>query len=73
MEHNEKVGRHVLASEDITVGEVLVEEEPLASVLAITHLASNCSTCLRAVVAGVACPACSQARRIKGRRNCFWH
>ena len=73
MEHNEKVGRYVLASEDITVGEVLVEEEPLASVLSNTHLTSNCSTCLRAAVAGVACPACSQARRIKAGRNCFWH
>ena len=61
------MGRHVLASEDITVGEVLVEEEPLASVLSNTHLSSNCSTCLRAVVAGVACPACSQVRRIKLR------
>ena len=63
------MGRHVLASEDISVGEVLVEEEPLSSVLAITHLASNCSTCLRAVVAGVACPACSQARRIRRRKH----
>ena len=60
VKHNETVGRHVLASEDISVGEVLVEEEPLSSVLAVTHLASNCSTCLRAVVAGLACPACSQ-------------
>ena len=58
--YSEKVGRHVLASEDITVGEVLVEEEPLSSVLAVTHLASNCSTCLRAVVAGLGCPSCSQ-------------
>ena len=60
MEHSDKVGRHVLASEDITVGEVLVEEEPLSSVLAATHLASNCSSCLRAVVAGLGCPSCSQ-------------
>ena len=61
---DDRVGRHVLAAEDISVGEVLVEEEPLSSVLAFTHLASNCTTCLRAVVAGLGCPSCSQARRI---------
>ena len=56
----EKVRRHVVASQDIEVGEVIVEERPISSVLHLSGLASNCSSCLRAVVRGVACDGCTQ-------------
>ena len=56
----EEVGRHVVASEDIDVGEVIVEERPISSVLHFSRLATNCSTCLRSAVAGVGCDGCSQ-------------
>ena len=58
--HSEEAGRHVLAAEEISCGEVLVEERPLASVLHLAKLPSNCSYCLVAVVAGQPCPRCSQ-------------
>ena len=60
VEVGEKVGRHVLAREEIEVGEVIVEERPIASVLHLGKLATNCSTCLRSVVSGVGCDGCSQ-------------
>ena len=34
-------------------------EEPASAVLQLSHLSTNCSTCLTAVVAGLPCPTCS--------------
>lgn len=56
----EKVRRHVVASQDIQVGEVIVQERPISSVLHLPRLATNCSSCLRAVVRGLGCERCSQ-------------
>ena len=56
----EKVRRHVVAKQDIEVGEVIVEERPISSVLHLARLATNCSSCLRAVVRGLGCDRCSQ-------------
>ena len=41
-------------------GEVLLEEEAVAAVLQLEFLASNCSMCLKAVVAATPCFSCSQ-------------
>ena len=57
---NDTVGRHVVAVDDIEVGEVLVDEVPLASVLHQSKLSSNCSNCLTSVISGVGCDQCSQ-------------
>ena len=57
---DDTVGRHVVALEDIEVGEVIVEEEPLSSVLHASKLSSNCSRCLKSVIAGVGCDNCTQ-------------
>jgi hypothetical protein len=40
---------------------MLLEEEAVAAVLHFPFLASNCSLCLRAVVAAIPCSSCSQA------------
>lgn len=51
--------RHVVATEAIKAGEVIVEEMPISAVLHPSHLTSHCSTCLRPAVAGVPCSSCS--------------
>ena len=56
----EEVRRHVVASQDIEVGEVVVQERPISSVLHLSRLTTNCSSCLKAVVRGLGCDRCSQ-------------
>ena len=56
----EKVRRHVVARQEIQVGEVILEERPISSVLHLRRLATNCSSCLVAVVRGLACDRCTQ-------------
>ena len=58
--HNEGVGRHVKAVEDIGVGEVIVQESPISSVLHLSKLETNCSSCLVPVCAGHGCDSCTQ-------------
>ena len=58
--HNEGVGRHVTAVADIAVGEVIVQEDPISSVLHLSKLGTNCSSCLLPAPAGVACGSCTQ-------------
>ena len=41
------VGRYIVATEDIEVGETLLCEEPLVSYLHSSHRLSNCTNCLR--------------------------
>ena len=50
----------MVAGEDIEVGEVIVAERPICSVLHQARLATNCSRCLRAVVTGMGCDGCTQ-------------
>lgn len=58
--YKEGVGRHVIASEDISVGETIVREKPFVSFLHHSHQRSNCLNCLIAVVHGIRCENCSQ-------------
>ena len=63
----EKVRRHVVARQDIEVGEVIVEERPISSVLHLARLTTNCSTCLRSVVRGLGCDGCTEVIFCCGR------
>ena len=58
--HNEGVGRHVKAVEDIAVGEVIVQENPISSVLHLSKLETNCSNCMVPAIAGIACDSCTE-------------
>ena len=58
--HNEVIGRHVKAVEDIAVGEVIVQEDPISSVLHLSKLETNCSNCMRPAIAGVSCDSCTR-------------
>ena len=55
-----EAGRYVVATRDINAGEVIIKDPSAAAVLNLPYLKSNCSNCLRAVIAGVPCPRCSQ-------------
>ena len=60
IEYKEGVGRYVIASEDIAVGETIVREKPFVSFLHSTHQLRNCLYCLKSVVIGTGCEKCSQ-------------
>ena len=58
--YKEGVGRHVIATEDITVGETIVAEVPGVSFLHDSHRFTNCHHCLRSVIQATPCDTCSQ-------------
>ena len=60
IEYKEGVGRHVIAAEDILVGETIVREKPFVSFLHNSHQKSNCLDCMRPVLVGFGCDNCSQ-------------
>lgn len=58
VEYSEEMGRHVVAKEDINVGEIIVEEEPyLAILLKNQHLVA-CSYCLSRCLNLMPCDTC---------------
>ena len=52
-------GRYVVSSAPIEVGEELVREQPVVSILHHSHLETNCLACLRPLLRAVSCPNCS--------------
>eukprot|EP00092_Neocalanus_flemingeri_P005382 GFUD01005799.1.p1 GENE.GFUD01005799.1~~GFUD01005799.1.p1 ORF type:complete len:667 (-),score=156.69 GFUD01005799.1:117-2117(-) len=59
VEHNEDVGRHVIAAKPIQAGDTLAVEEPFAAVLYPDKLGSNCDNCFAKLRAAVPCPNCA--------------
>jgi len=59
VEHNEAVGRHVVAGKAIKAGDTLAVEEPFAAVLYDDKLGSNCTNCFVKLRAAVPCPDCA--------------
>lgn len=53
-------GRYIVATENISVGETILQESPFISYLHSSHKYSNCATCLRSVVLGIGCSNCNQ-------------
>ncbi|XP_026756125.2 SET and MYND domain-containing protein 4 [Galleria mellonella] len=56
--YNEKMGRHVVAKEDIKVGEVLVEEEPYLVILLSSQYLVCCNYCLSRSMNLLPCHKC---------------
>ena len=58
--YKEGVGRHVIATDDIEAGELIVSECPGSSFLHHSHSLTNCHHCLKSVIRAVPCIKCSQ-------------
>jgi len=75
IQYNDGVGRHVVASEDIPVGETIVKEKPFVSFLHRSLHKTNCLSCFKAVSIGVGCERCSQvifcSERCRNSASCF--
>ncbi|XP_059057868.1 SET and MYND domain-containing protein 4-like [Achroia grisella] len=56
--YTETMGRHVVAKEDIKVGEVLVQEEPYTVLLLKSQYLVNCSYCLSTSMNLLPCTQC---------------
>jgi len=59
VEHDNKVGRHVVAGKAIKAGDTLAIEEPFAAVLYPDKLGSNCDNCFAKLRAAIPCPNCA--------------
>ena len=59
--YKEGLGRHVIATDDIEAGEVIVSETPGVSFLHYTHRYTNCHHCLKSLSLAIPCPKCDQA------------
>ncbi|KAL7303813.1 hypothetical protein TKK_0003939 [Trichogramma kaykai] len=72
--YNKKYGRHVVASRDIEIGEVVAREPPYALQLGSACLYTHCSHCLARAWAGLPCPGCAFAVYCSaGCRDEAWH
>lgn len=58
---SEWFGRHVVATRDIDIGQVLVVERPYSKFLSFENLYTHCSFCLKSLWTGVACDHCVNA------------
>ena len=58
--YKEGVGRHVIATEDIDVGEEIVSEAPGSAFLHHSHSLTNCHHCHVSVTRAVPCDTCSE-------------
>ncbi|KAG5899711.1 hypothetical protein JTB14_030102 [Gonioctena quinquepunctata] len=52
-------GRYATANEDISVGTVIIEENPHCAVVDNKHCLSNCQYCFAAIDQPIACPTCA--------------
>ncbi|XP_014222208.2 SET and MYND domain-containing protein 4-like [Trichogramma pretiosum] len=72
--YNKRYGRHVVASRDIEIGEVLALEPPYALQLGTACLYTHCSHCLARAWASWPCPGCAFAVYCSaGCRDEAWH
>ncbi|KAE8749514.1 hypothetical protein FOCC_FOCC003780 [Frankliniella occidentalis] len=60
LKYSEEKGRHLVATKYIKPGEVLIVEQPFASVLLPDSMASHCFNCFARCLSPVPCLQCSQ-------------
>lgn len=56
----ELMGRHVVATKDISPGDVIALERPFAKILLRTHLSNHCYHCLALCYNLIPCPQCTR-------------
>lgn len=56
---NQNKGRHSIASETIEPGEVIVEDEPTATIILSNFCLNHCYSCMVHVASPIPCPACA--------------
>lgn len=56
---SDDLGRHIVASKNIEIGEIIAVEEPFCSVL-IQDFATHCHECLKLTYNLLPCPSCTQ-------------
>ncbi|MPC41412.1 SET and MYND domain-containing protein 4 [Portunus trituberculatus] len=73
--YDNNMGRYAVASEDIEPGDVLVTEEPFASVLNREEFGSHCQKCFKTTKAPIPCKKCSSVLfcSVECRQNSFFH
>lgn len=59
IEYNERYGRHVVATRDISPGEVLASEKPYSFMLTPDNIYTHCSNCLEISLASIPCDHCT--------------
>lgn len=59
--HNEKYGRHLIATRDIKTGEILADEKPYIMVPVSSKLHYYCWNCLKSAWASIPCDSCAYA------------
>lgn len=55
---NDTLGRHLIASEDVKTGEVLIVEKPFSSVLLPDHYYTHCANCFCRCIQLIPCSHC---------------
>ncbi|KAF7417970.1 hypothetical protein HZH68_000623 [Vespula germanica] len=61
IEYNDTYGRHIVATRDISPGEVIAIEKPYSSLLRPTNIYTHCSNCLEVSLASIPCDHCVYA------------
>ncbi|XP_076545140.1 protein-lysine N-methyltransferase SMYD4-like [Osmia lignaria lignaria] len=61
IKYNEKYGRHIVATRDINIGEIIAIEKPYSLILSHNNLQTHCSNCLEVCWANIPCNYCTYA------------
>ncbi|XP_035731524.1 SET and MYND domain-containing protein 4-like [Vespa mandarinia] len=61
IKYNERYGRHVVATRDISPGEVIASEKPYSFMLTPDNIYTHCSNCLEISLASIPCDHCTCA------------
>lgn len=61
IKYNEKYGRHIVATRDINVGEIIAIEKPYSVIFNPNNLQTHCSNCLEVCWANIPCNYCTYA------------
>lgn len=60
--YTEDKGRHLVAAEDISPGEILIVENPYSSILLPEYYSTHCQTCFHRTIAPIPCWCCATVR-----------
>eukprot|EP00095_Tigriopus_kingsejongensis_P007491 maker-scaffold580_size130538-snap-gene-0.31 protein:Tk07491 transcript:maker-scaffold580_size130538-snap-gene-0.31-mRNA-1 annotation:"set and mynd domain-containing protein 4-like" len=60
--YTEDKGRHLIATEDISPGEILMVENPYSSILLPEFYSTHCQTCFHRTIAPIPCWCCATVR-----------
>ncbi|XP_077996435.1 protein-lysine N-methyltransferase SMYD4-like [Glandiceps talaboti] len=79
LSYNEEYGRHLFTSEELQVGDVVVQEDPYVAVLLPTHYDSHCYQCIKpTTLTPIPCPQCCDVRYCSDAcqevswKSCHW-